>query len=678
MKDKIFHQIVRYEYARCAINSMRTKRKHSILEVGAGAHGNLANYLPEDAITFLDLNLPEEILSDSRFVIGDATELAYAEESFDFVIALDVLEHIPSEKRKVCIENLHRVAKLGVVLSVPHYCIRDRYEDDLLKTFYLLCGMEPPIWIDEHIDCILPKEEELIQSIKSQGVAEESILKFYGVKRTLMMKMLIFEAVASKYNEALKFFDVMNSDYISSIMFQDVNLEKDDAMKLYIIWRKNGSIKEVEEKIGEVFSANKANVDSFEAKYSELMEWVLSLETLSFCDRIYSNIEKDSNVLKMLLEEQTKKRESDSNFLINVESLLKDTEAIQKAALECMESTLKNISSAVENVECEIKKISDEKKKIRVNVILITYNHSQFIEETLKTILMQETEWGFNILVADDCSTDDTVSIIKKMEKQTEIPFVYLPNDHNLGIMKNYRRAFEACDAEYVAIMEGDDLWTDKLRLQKHVEFLDEHTECSMSFNRYVVRNFADGTSVMQPRFFGTEEMHYYKYISGHDLAYNNLIGNFSTCVYRTGALKALPEEMFSIECYDWLTNIMVSRTGYIGCLMQPMSIYRIHSSGVWSGQNANEKIRSTLKVIDLYDEYTGREFTAGFTAHKQRLETALISSIPGENPRKFTEPIKRVLRSMYRISNYLPPVFTYIIGLLIPNAVKSRINEVL
>mgnify|MGYP005755248015 CR=1 FL=1 len=652
MKDKIFHQIVRYEYAKCAVNAMRKEKRHCILEVGSGSHGNLAKYLPDDDITFLDSNLPEDVLNDPRFVLGDATSLPYAAESFDIVIALDVLEHIPEEKRQLCIANLHRVARLGVILSVPHYCAKDRYEDELLKAFYILCGIDPPVWIDEHIECVLPKEEELLHAIKKQGVSDNSILKIYGVKRSLMAKMLYFEAIASKYNEVLKFFDVMNSDYVDDFLYQDMALTRDEAMKLYVIWKKDGTIEEVQNTIAERFSPNRHLVNTFENKYSELIGWILNLETLDYCTKLLSETNKNSSMLEILLDNQFPFR---------------------------LEAGLNGLYKLAENLEKRLDDLISEKKKTRLNIILITYNHADFIRETLESILMQETTFNFNILVADDCSTDNTVSIIREIETTTSIPFIYLPNDHNLGIMKNYQRAFAACDAEYVAIIEGDDLWTDKLRLQKHVEFLNQHSECSMSFNRYIVRNYIDDTSVMQPRFSAAEEMLYYRYVSGHDLAYNNLIGNFSTSVYRLSALKALPDQMFSMKGYDWLTNILVSKTGFIGCLMQPMSIYRIHDKGTWSRQDQREKLQSVLDVIEIYDSYTNREFTAGFTAHKQRLEAALLgSNLPAKDSQKLYDYAKNVLRTIYRFSNYLPPICVHIVGLFIPNIIKSKINSIL
>lgn len=621
MKDKIFHQIVRYTYAQQAVESLRTKEKHRILEVGAGAHGNLAEYLPNDEITFLDVNLPEEVLADPRFVIGDATNLFYEDGYFDFIIALDVIEHITVDKRADFIKNLNRVAKIGVILSAPHYCEKAPFEDELLKSFYILCEATPPIWIDEHIDCTLPSKDEIVDLIKKEGVDSDHILSFHGVKRELMLKMLIVEAVASKYQECLGFFDIVNSDYIHSILNQDIGWQELSSMKTYIIWVKNNSIELVRKRFCQSFDDTMKSVDKFEKKYSELMGWVLGLADIFNIQKSASNICKE----------------------------------VQEKAL---------------NIYKEIQKITGE--KIKLNVILITYNQEKFIKQTLETILMQQTVFDYNIIVADDCSTDGTVSIIKQMEQQTEIPFVYLPNDHNLGIMQNYKRAFEACDAEYIAIMEGDDLWTDVLRLQKHVDFLEKHCECAMTFNRYVVKNFEEGTVVVQPRFTGEEEVQYYKYITGHDLAYDNLIGNFSTCVYRSSALKALPEQMYSMKCYDWLTNIMVSKMGYIGCLIQPMSIYRIHSNGIWSGQDDREKTMAIIEAIDLYDEYTGREFTMGFAAHKIRLQLQLQP----ERMIKGKEVIKNIIRKCYKISFYLPPVFACIVKLIIPPAIMNILSE--
>lgn len=121
-----------------------------------------------------------------------------------------------------------------------------------------------------------------------------------------------------------------------------------------------------------------------------------------------------------------------------------------------------------------------------LNVILVTYNHSKFIQDSLRGILFQKTNFDFDIIVADDYSTDDTLAQIREVEAKSTISFRYLSSERNLGISQNYRRAFEACDAKYVAVLEGDDFWTTPDRLQKHVDFLEHHYECAMSYNRFI------------------------------------------------------------------------------------------------------------------------------------------------------------------------------------------------
>ena len=82
---------------------------------------------------------------------------------------------------------------------------------------------------------------------------------------------------------------------------------------------------------------------------------------------------------------------------------------------------------------------------MKLDVVLVTYNHTKFIEESLRSVLYQKTDFDFDILIADDLSTDDTLEKIKKIEKETRIPFHYLKSEKNLGITKNYQRAFHAC-----------------------------------------------------------------------------------------------------------------------------------------------------------------------------------------------------------------------------------------
>ena len=308
----------------------------------------------------------------------------------------------------------------------------------------------------------------------------------------------------------------------------------------------------------------------------------------------------------------------------------------------------------------------------RVDVILITYNHEKYIEESLRSILSQKTRFPVNIIIADDCSKDHTAAIIKRMESESGRTFMWLNNDCNHGIMKNYQRAFAACSAEYVAIMEGDDIWTDPYRLQRHVDFLDTHSECSMSFNRYAVKCFETGMSFVQPN-FDVKKYGYYREYSGSELAACNHIGNFSTCVYRTEYIHQLPQALFEMKAYDWLTNLLMAKRGMVGCLWQEMNIYRVHQGGAWSGMSQQDQTQSILDVIDVYDHFTDYAFSDGFDVYRRQLHRTALKN--GKVMAVLTKFVKRVLHKTVRICNgYLPPIILCCAKLLVPMKVQKKI----
>ncbi len=307
---------------------------------------------------------------------------------------------------------------------------------------------------------------------------------------------------------------------------------------------------------------------------------------------------------------------------------------------------------------------------MKLNVILVTYNHSNYIGESLESILAQQTNFDFNIIVADDMSTDGTIEKIRSYEKSSSIPFIYLESEKNLGITKNYERAFCACDAQYVAVMEGDDIWTDPYRLQKHVNFLDHHYECPMTFNRYLVADFEDAKYNVQPCW---EPSNRYQLITSRDIVRDNLIGNFSTCVYRKTAIDALPDGLFEMTSYDWITNIVVGKNGMIGYLSDVMSIYRIHSNGVWSGSKEAEKNEKLIALIDTYNEFTNHIFEAEFLEHKRRLEIRQSVAIPVQilKSSKFTK-IRMAFKS---IKDFTPPIIIYIFKILTPPKIWDKLK---
>ncbi|MDO5687277.1 MAG: glycosyltransferase [Neisseria sp.] len=123
-----------------------------------------------------------------------------------------------------------------------------------------------------------------------------------------------------------------------------------------------------------------------------------------------------------------------------------------------------------------------------VSVDMITYNHEPYIAQAIEGVLMQKTNFKFELVIGEDCSTDRTREIcIEYQKKYPEIIKLLLP-EKNLGVVKNGDRTIKACTGKYIALCEGDDYWTDPLKLQKQVDFMEANNDYSMCFhNAYVI-----------------------------------------------------------------------------------------------------------------------------------------------------------------------------------------------
>jgi glycosyltransferase involved in cell wall biosynthesis len=112
-----------------------------------------------------------------------------------------------------------------------------------------------------------------------------------------------------------------------------------------------------------------------------------------------------------------------------------------------------------------------------VCVCMITYNQQHFIGQAIEGILMQKTNFSFKLTIGDDCSTDDTRQICLKYAELFPDRVRILPEQENLGAIRNFTRTLNQCDAKYIALCEGDDYWTDPYKLQKQVDFLEANED---------------------------------------------------------------------------------------------------------------------------------------------------------------------------------------------------------
>lgn len=144
---------------------------------------------------------------------------------------------------------------------------------------------------------------------------------------------------------------------------------------------------------------------------------------------------------------------------------------------------------------------------ILVSVICLTYNHSYFIKQCLDGFVMQETNFNYEVIIHDDASTDDTQDIIKEYaQKYTDIfvPILQKENQYSKHVQIGSTFIYPICRGKYVAYCEGDDYWTDPLKLQRQVDFLESHPEYVA-----IAENGLEVNSVIHKEFpFNTDPSH--------------------------------------------------------------------------------------------------------------------------------------------------------------------------
>lgn len=110
---------------------------------------------------------------------------------------------------------------------------------------------------------------------------------------------------------------------------------------------------------------------------------------------------------------------------------------------------------------------------MKVSVLLITYNHEPFIAQAIESVLMQRTSFDYEIVIGEDCSTDNTREVVRSYAQAHPDVIRPLFREHTMGLSANNMTALSVCRGEYVALLEGDDYWISDQKLEKQVALLE-------------------------------------------------------------------------------------------------------------------------------------------------------------------------------------------------------------
>ncbi|MFZ4641432.1 MAG: glycosyltransferase family 2 protein [Nodosilinea sp.] len=232
-----------------------------------------------------------------------------------------------------------------------------------------------------------------------------------------------------------------------------------------------------------------------------------------------------------------------------------------------------------------------------VSVVVITFNDKDFIRESIDSVISQQTNFPYEVIISNDCSTDGTIEIIQEYQNVYPDRVRLLIADRNLwkplpGVIGlTSLAALQACRGKYIALSHGDDYWTDPTKLQKQVDFLEANPDFSICFHKVkVLENSAfrkdDLTKV--PGFMSDI----------HDLAKGNYI-HTTSCVFRNNypSMDRIGEHFSRVINGDYYLHMMNAQHGKIFCINGEMAVYRVHDNGVWATQSLQYRILETLRT---------------------------------------------------------------------------------
>jgi len=272
----------------------------------------------------------------------------------------------------------------------------------------------------------------------------------------------------------------------------------------------------------------------------------------------------------------------------------------------------------------------------KVSVFVLTYNHVDWIGKALDSALAQQAPFEFELVVADDCSTDGTRDTVREYAvRHPDRIRTFLP-ERNLGVEGIWLQAARSCRGEYVAILEGDDYWTSTDKLALQVALLDARLGWSSCFHRATL--FHDSGELPSRPATPAFDRDVFEL---NDLIRACFIP-FLTVMFRREVLATIPEWVFSYAWFDWLFHIYCARRGPIGFLDEDMAAYRVHDRGNWSSRDRTAQLEEDLKVYErLARELPGRGELIERCIENRHCQLGVeVSGVPAAVPVALVDPV--------------------------------------
>ena len=262
--------------------------------------------------------------------------------------------------------------------------------------------------------------------------------------------------------------------------------------------------------------------------------------------------------------------------------------------------------------------------EIKVSILCLTYNHEKYIQNALEGFVMQKTNFKFEVLVHDDASTDKTADIVREYEaKYPDIikPLYQAENQYSKGVKISKVYQYPRARGKYLAWCEGDDCWTDPLKLQKQIDFLDNHSDYSMCVHRVRVNDIRTNTEAYIPVINSDRDY------SVDEIIRSGTIFQLSSVVFRKELFMQKPECFDARGFGDIQLYIYGAICGKVRAMCDVMSTYNHGTASSWTVNVARNREKSILhskeklRMLKAVNEYYNYEYDKSLSYMIKRTE---------------------------------------------------------
>ncbi len=266
-----------------------------------------------------------------------------------------------------------------------------------------------------------------------------------------------------------------------------------------------------------------------------------------------------------------------------------------------------------------------DKQDMMVSVSMITYNHEKYIAEAIEGVVMQKTDFPFELVIGEDLSTDKTRAIcIEYQNKYPDIIRLRL-NNPNQGMMLNWINNIESGQGKYIALCDGDDYWTDPYKLQKQVDFMESNPDFAMCSHKVhtLMCGVLDDNIEMEKDILTTE-----------DLIEKDWGLLTASIFFRKDAHKT-PNWYYTVKNGDFALQLIVSLSGKIKFLPDYMAVYRQHLGGMSSTLKPLNQTAWMVYLLHEFNKYTSNGYKKAIIRRIKRMYKLQIYYAKGYSLRK-------------------------------------------